>query len=641
MRHTNINIITYLVPVYATPLEWVRECMESLVAQTNQKFRIVVSNDASPNLSYIRDLYKYLWGISYSHFGFRLKITSTRKNMGLAGNNKYMIGLSHTKCVGLLDSDDAVTPETTQIITDTYVNSDSDFVYSNFNYCNDNLIIKYPGYCREIPQPASAGRLLAGSIATQEISPNSNILETNCVSHLKTFKVNSYHHTLGYDHTFRSAEDKDIIFKFEEAHMKFMHIPMKLYKYRQISNSLSRDSRMNLNDVTIQYTIDAIRDTCYRRNNNIALYLVWPKYKIDPMHNLYQRYFDDYFDQIYVINLQTRDSNLNNMILRLKLIGASKVTIVRTPHAKNIPELVDLYNFINSNPMTTSLEISERSKLIKTVGELGCIESHLICLFDADNKKYNRILILEDDVYFDKHFLIKFKEYTEKITDWLYLMLGSSQWSWWGNAPFIDSHSFHPTRASMGTFALGIDRQLIPDLINSLSMYTGPADLGGYLHAILPYKPNESKHSINYIYENRHPIDKCFVLYPNLIVADTRKSDIRSNYDSDMEWYERSKRMDWKMGQKNVVTCTHDIPHTYNMLEINNVNEMYSMGEQTNEFVLLEIDPDLLTPHDIFILRQKCPSIKFRISGVIPSNYTYYYYRIRDLICTQNNTSTY
>lgn len=617
--------ITYLIPVYQTPMNWLKECLDSLLGQTTQNFYVVVSDDHSPNLNYVRELYRYLWELSDRYWGARLRITSTSKNKGLAGNNHHMIGFVHTQCVGLLDSDDAIMGETTQIILDGYDKCDADFIYTNFNYCDENLQFKYPGYCKSIPADKSA-------------------LETNTISHLKTFKVESYHHTLGYDSTFRSAEDKDIIFKFEEAKLNFLHVPMRLYNYRVTSNSLSRSNNSILNDKTIQYTIDAIRDTYYRfPRPNLLMHQVWSKYKVYPNQSTYQTYFNSFFDHIYVINLQTQNKNLSNMILRLKMIGANNVTFIRPSHAKNIPKLRKLLDYITSEPLTTTLELLEKTKLIKTIGELGCIESHLMCLMDADINQFKNILILEDDVYFDKHFLIKFKEYTESIrSNWLYLMLGSSQWSWWGNAPFIENHTFHPTRASMGTFALGINHRIIPDLINSLSMYTGPTDLGGYLQAVIPNRPHrssESVHSIHYIYENKYPINKCYVLYPNLVVPDTRHSDIRSEIDSESDWHSRSKRMNWKLHQKNLIVASVEIPHTYEIIKLSSVDEIYSNLSLEPNSVILDIDPERVTPYDIHQLRLQYRSVKLRICGTIPKNFIYYYHRISDLIITESQIS--
>lgn len=344
-------------------------------------------------------------------------------------------------------------------------------------------------------------------------------------------------------------------------------------------------------------------------------------------------YFNSFFDHIYVINLESQNKNYNNMVLRLKMIGATNVTFVRPPHAKNIPKLQELFNYITSESLITPMELTEKNKLIKNIGELGCIESHLMCLMDADIKQHKNILILEDDVYFDKHFLIKFKEYTDPIkADWLYLMLGSSQWSWWGNAPFIENNTFHPTRASMGTFAVGVNHRMIPDLINNLSMYTGPADLGGYIQTIISGRPSESIHSIYHIYENKYPINKCFVLYPNLIIPDTRQSDIRINVDSEFEWHSRSKRMDWNLRQKNLILASNKIPHTYEILELNSSDDIYINSIPDLDSIVLNINPNEVTPYDIHRLRLEYKTIKLRICGTIPKKFIYYYHRMSDLI---------
>ena len=85
----------------------------------------------------------------------------------------------------------------------------------------------------------------------------------------------------------------------------------------------------------------------------------------------------------------------------------------------------------NGNKLTNK-KILNNKFLIPGYGAYGCKLSHIGILEDAKRKNYNKILILEDDLFFDKEFNKKFKEnYFDLIinrnTDYKLLYLGSNK----------------------------------------------------------------------------------------------------------------------------------------------------------------------------------------------------------------------
>ena len=537
------NNISIIIALYNIKKDWVADAIESIKNQSCQNYNIVICDDMTPDLSYIRNIMKYLNNIK-NELGKKIDIIQNAVNRGLAGTNRTLIGSSYTTTIACLDPDDSITHDCIDEVRKIHkCHNDCDFIYSNFNYCDEHMNIKSKGFSRPVKSETS-------------------ILETNTVSHLRTYKKVSYHKTPGYDETFLMAEDKDIIYKFEEMGGKFFMIDSCLYNYRLNPTSLTKSTVDEYNDhKSFQYCKDAIKQSYYRRffNNKCKNYQdnienIFPKYGMKNFSRTkYEKYFDNFFDMVYVINLQTNDNNFNKMKIKLNIAGIEKVTFLRfKPIAENA-NFNELFSHITNSGIRTPFEKAETEKRIIFVGELGCLESHIYCMKHAKKHGYNHIMILEDDVYLDKHFMIKFREMTRTIpTDWKFLMFGASQWSWWGNAPYIKNSIYHPTRASLGTFAIGIAQDLITEVFNDMSLYDGPSDLGGYQKSFIKRAADENIHSLAYLHQNRPPIDKCYVMYPNLIIADTRKSSIR-NSSSEADYIKRCDAMEWNISDKFIV----------------------------------------------------------------------------------------
>lgn len=622
------EIVTYIVALYNIPPDWVAACLDSLSKQSCPDFRIVVCEDQTPNLDYRRIIYPILHKYQIDYFGNKLRIVSNRKNLGLSGTNRSLVGHVETSIIACLDPDDAVHPDTTAELLKAYSSSELyDFVYSNFYYCDANLQIKSKGFSREL-------------------SKEKLVFEENCISHIRTYRKCSYHQTLGYDRTFRSAEDKDIILKFEETNAKFCYIPKELYYYRHNANSLSKEGTDAFNNQkTLQYCKTAVINSYLRRQLSgqkipqISLDKIWARYGMKGIDETsYENYFDNFFDQIYVINLQKNQTNYHHMAVKLQAIGAKKVTFLRFEMAGKITHLVEAFSAINGSPIQTTFEKREGKKMMQKIGEMGCLESHLYCIKHAYNQGYEKILILEDDVYFDNHFLIKFREYASQLPpDWQCFFLGASQWSWWAHTPYLQRNLYPPVRGTAGTFALAIERSLMPDIINMMSAYDGPSDVGGYLKTIIRLHPKENSHTIAHIIDQRYPINHCFVFYPNLIIAETRNSDIRDAV-SDKEYKDRCKTMIWKQKQKNIIRT-----QKINILE--NLNK-FTNREQYKTIVVNDYDgpelyPDTLgkeftlqfsvnTPFDVFTILSNSRNHQIIINGSC-SDLIYYPIRMRNL----------
>jgi glycosyltransferase involved in cell wall biosynthesis len=196
------------------------------------------------------------------------------------------------------------------------------------------------------------------------------------------------------------------------------------------------------------------------------------------------------------------------------------------------------------------LEIESQRKLIKSPGAWGYLKTYLGILEDAKKRDFQRILCFDDDVLFHKDFENEFKKGVQDIPDdWKLLYLGASQYVWKNpqglsypdeNKKEIDPNEpfYFPNRTD-GAFAIGIDASAFHILIYDILRMNCPLD-SGPLRSVMKASPK-----------------KCFVLNPNIVIADVSESDIRGG----QEQQELAKLLKWDMDN-------FDFPHPLDLVSI-------------------------------------------------------------------------
>ncbi|WP_430737872.1 glycosyltransferase [Psychrobacter sp. VH5] len=249
-------------------------------------------------------------------------------------------------------------------------------------------------------------------------------------------------------------------------------------------------------------------------------------------------YLNSYFDHVYVVNLKHKVKDKLTIAQHLKKKNIYFEVFEATDGYKG--EAYQKWLEYSKRPLGTfkrykhfsDKEIKLRRSLIESAGALGYIYTYLRILDDAKNKGYERFLILEDDVLLDNQFEEKFKSFTRNINDkWKILLLGASQYGWSGigEKESLDKGYYLPRRidgnTTCGSFAIAFHQSVIEEMIDAASSLEAPFD-----H--LP---------LGELYE-RH-INKCFVAYPNIVIADVEESAIRGKRSQ----VEHSKRVKWRL----------------------------------------------------------------------------------------------
>jgi len=199
--------------------KYIAESIESVLLQSFTDWELVIVDDCSSDNS-MRVISEYLKDS-------RVKLVVNDKNLGKIETLKKLIHESTSEILGILDSDDVLLKNAIEEICKAYTkHPECGFIYSQFEFCDEFLNSTKVGN----------SRLMSKS--------NTNLRKIYTVA-FRTFKKNTYYKTEGYDEEIIFAEDRDIIFKFEEV-TKFHFVDKILYKYRILENSQSHEAKNNI-----------------------------------------------------------------------------------------------------------------------------------------------------------------------------------------------------------------------------------------------------------------------------------------------------------------------------------------------------------------------------------------------------------
>jgi GR25 family glycosyltransferase involved in LPS biosynthesis len=206
-----------------------------------------------------------------------------------------------------------------------------------------------------------------------------------------------------------------------------------------------------------------------------------------------QKLTDIEIDKIYVINMEKDLKRKENTIKTFQ-----KYNIYNLSKNNNV-EIRKAEDWTNKSPPKSFRGPTNG-------GAYGCCISHLKCIDDAIEQKYDTVLIMEDDLMFHNNFIEEWNSISVP-NDWNILYLSATQIKW-------NNIILHPNK----------------------KYYKANKSLGGTAYIV---KKNLYQYIKKIFFQERKPIDelliivqnhfKCLVLYPNLCINYMNESNIRKN----------------------------------------------------------------------------------------------------------------
>jgi len=208
--------ISVIVPVYKVPLDVVRELVESVLAQTYEKWELCFAH-AWPDGKDVRD---YL--ASLAKKDARIKVTFLEENQGISANSARAFALAGGEYAALLDHDDTLAPFAFyEVVRALNENPGIDFIYS------DKDQLKGGGAARR-----------TAPLFKPKWSPEI-MLSANYLTHLCVMRAETIRAVGGWRSETDGAQDWDLFLRVIAAAPRVHHIPKVLYHWRQIATSVA------------------------------------------------------------------------------------------------------------------------------------------------------------------------------------------------------------------------------------------------------------------------------------------------------------------------------------------------------------------------------------------------------------------
>jgi len=222
-------------------------------------------------------------------------------------------------------------------------------------------------------------------------------------------------------------------------------------------------------------------------------------------------FINNYFDKIYVLNMQKRPDR-----------WVRTTNLLEENHIYNVERFIGFdgnesdhkneWEAYKKKPLSQDERLIKQ-KGIKSAGSWAILKSMRNLILDAKSKGYNRILTLQDDVFFHKQFIDKLQQSLSLILSWKLLYLGASQHGW-NNININSSKGFYKCFGTTdGAFAVAIDCSVYDLILSEINKFVLPFDTGALCSVQKKFA------------------DECYVLSPNLIIADVRDSNLRKSRD--------------------------------------------------------------------------------------------------------------
>ena len=240
---------------------YIEEAINSVISQTYSNWELIIVDDCSTDNS--------LQIIAPYSKRDNIKLIKNKRNLGYSGALKTAIAYASNYIIGIIDPDDKIHFQALEKIAEAYeMYPNCGVIYSTMWICDSEL--KNCIVCKWI----------------KNIEPGDSMIFKSKVSHFKTFRLDVYKKTSGFNSTYIDiAADVDIILKLEEV-TSFKYVDIPLYYYRMHNRGISKNIKNKLK-TRIQGYI-ALNNAYIRRVNcnipNITLKDLYLEYFIIIFH---------------------------------------------------------------------------------------------------------------------------------------------------------------------------------------------------------------------------------------------------------------------------------------------------------------------------------------------------------------------
>ncbi|ACD95241.1 glycosyltransferase family 2 protein [Trichlorobacter lovleyi] len=209
-------LISVVMPVYNTPLRYLKEAIDSVIAQVYKTWELCIVDDASTD-SEIKGLLQ-----EYERSDLRIKVVFRENNGNISTATNSGFELAAGEYIALLDHDDLLTWDAlAEVVLAINADPDSDILYSDQDKIDEFGALSEPFF-------------------KPDWSPD-YFCRVMYVGHLLVFRRNLLDKVGGCDPRFDKVQDYELMLRLSEVARKIHHIPRILYHWRTLEGSVARD----------------------------------------------------------------------------------------------------------------------------------------------------------------------------------------------------------------------------------------------------------------------------------------------------------------------------------------------------------------------------------------------------------------
>lgn len=222
-----------LVPLYNTPEKFLRQAIESVLAQTYEKWQLCLadgSDDAHEEVGRVCREY------AQADAAGRISYEKLEKNEGISGNTNACLSMARGNYIALFDHDDVLHPSALYEYMKAICGQNADYIYCDEATFHGNKSID--------------------DMITLHFKPDfapDNLCANNYICHFSAFKRTLLDGTELFRSQFDGSQDHDMILRLTSRAEHVVHVPKLLYYWRSHAGSVASDINAK------SYAIDAAK----------------------------------------------------------------------------------------------------------------------------------------------------------------------------------------------------------------------------------------------------------------------------------------------------------------------------------------------------------------------------------------------
>jgi GT2 family glycosyltransferase len=210
-------LVSLITPVFNTPVAWLGEAIDSVLAQIYANWELLLVDDASTDAETLAALPHLMARDS------RIRFARRKTSGGISAASNEALELARGEWIGLLDHDDFLEPDALfQVVKLLQAHPDADLIYSDEDKLTEN------GFEAPSLKP--------------DWSPDF-FLSYNYVCHFTCLRRALAVKVGGFRPEYDGAQDYDLFLRVSERTDRIQHVPRVLYHWRRSSTSTSDNIR--------------------------------------------------------------------------------------------------------------------------------------------------------------------------------------------------------------------------------------------------------------------------------------------------------------------------------------------------------------------------------------------------------------